>query len=961
MARNAYSFVPDQSPGYTDETARVRRVVAYVNGARRAVAQERRTTGAAGGGEPGAELIARARRVLLHEQRTGHADTAVRPGGLETFAARWAADARAARERGETPPAATQADGKPPEEAFARLLSGYAALDPMQRTARVRAALALLDGMHSPGGTSADTDTSTLRTPHPSPSPHPAPAPTPPQRRAAPAFGTTTAKPGRNGRSDKGDPRDESAEPWPLASPPPTLAVMKGRRAEENGHAPDEERERPRPRAEDEHLLRAPVTAIPGVGPTQAARLERLGIKTVRELLFTFPRDHRDYSKLEKIGTLPFDEVCTVLGMITEVQNTRTGGGRIRTIAHIYDETGAIRATWFNQPYLLKQLPRGAYIVVTGVKKRFGNRAELGVQSHELPEQGDLIHTGRLVPVYPLTEGLHPKVMRRITKWAVDHCAAFVPEHLPAILRSRARLLPLPEAVAQMHFPDGEPERDAARRRLAFDELFLIQLGMLTKRARWQDGPPAPALPAPESLIFADATGDTPGTSGAGTALGGGLWPLTASCFEPTLPFELTGAQRRTIREILADMAATRAMCRLLQGDVGSGKTVVAAAALLACAANGYQGAILAPTEILAEQHARGITALLAPFGLNVALLTGSQRAKERQAARDALANGTAAVAVGTHALIQEDVAFQRLGLAVVDEQHRFGVEQRDALRQKGYNPHMLVMTATPIPRTLALTLYGDLDVSVLDEMPAGRLPVITRWRAGTQRQEAYRLVAEEVAAGRQAYIICPLVEESEALEAKSAIKEYERLKAEVFPDLRLGLVHGQVKPAEKDRVMRAFRDGEIDVLVATAVVEVGVDVPNATVMLIEDADRFGLSQLHQFRGRVGRGQTQSYCYLLSSEASMLARERLAVMERTSDGFALAEADLQLRGPGDFFGTRQSGLPALKVARLADVALLGEARTQAEWLWGRDPYLKSLEHRALREQVYLFWQDFVAH
>ena len=345
-------------------------------------------------------------------------------GGLESFAARWAADARAARARGEAPPAATQADGKAPEEAFARLFSNYAALDPMQRTARVRAALALLDGMHSDSRTSAAAGTAMPRTP-PSPPPHPPPAPA--QPRQPPAFGTTAAKPGRNGRNGK---RDETAEPWPLATPPPTLTVVKGRRAEENGHAHDDERERPR--AEDEHLLRAPVTAIPGVGPTQAARLERLGIKTVRELLFTFPREHRDYSKLEKIGMLPFDEVCTVLGMITEVQNTRTGGGRIRTVARIYDETGAIRATWFNQPYLLKQLPRGAYIVVTGVKKRFGNSVEFGVQSHELPEQGDLINTGRLVPVYPLTEGLHPKVMRRITKWAVDHCAAFVPEHLPA-------------------------------------------------------------------------------------------------------------------------------------------------------------------------------------------------------------------------------------------------------------------------------------------------------------------------------------------------------------------------------------------------------------------------------------------------------------------------------------------------------------------------------------------------
>jgi ATP-dependent DNA helicase RecG len=487
---------------------------------------------------------------------------------------------------------------------------------------------------------------------------------------------------------------------------------------------------------------------------------------------------------------------------------------------------------------------------------------------------------------------------------------------------------------------------------------------MLTRRANWRDGPPAPVLASPPGLIFAEED-VIPGPSPAGSAeaerLGGGLWPLTATCFERSLPFHFTGAQRRALHEILADLGRGQAMCRLLQGDVGSGKTVVAAAALLVAAANGYQGALLAPTEILAEQHYRSVSALLAPFGLRVALLTGSQRAKERTAARDGLVSGEMAIAVGTHALIQEGVAFKRLGLAVVDEQHRFGVEQRDALRQKGYNPHMLAMTATPIPRTLALTLYGDLDVSTIDELPAGRRAVITRWRHGAQRHEAYGLVAEEVAAGRQAYIICPLVEESEALEARAATKEYERLKTEVFPDLRLGLVHGQVRPGEKDRVMRAFRDGSIDMLVATAVVEVGVDVPNASVMLIEDADRFGLSQLHQFRGRVGRGEHQAYCYLLSQEAGAQASERLSVMESTTDGFALAEADLRLRGPGDFFGTRQSGLPELRVANLADTPLIAEARAQAEWLWQQDPYLRELEHRQLREQVALFWQGFVAH
>jgi ATP-dependent DNA helicase RecG len=921
------------------------------------VAREIRTTESTQDSGQAQALADRARRILFHEQRTGHEDAAVRPGGLEAFVTRWVADVRAARAQGalaESPPAASRT---PPEEAVLRLAAGYHALDPMQRAARVRSALALLDMLRSAAATPA--------TPNAAPTEQQAPTPPP----AHQALSTRHQPPQFGGRPARPAPAVDAVEPWPLASQPPeppTLARSAGAtRPASEVHT----------RPEDAYLLEAPVTAVPSVGATQATRLAKLGVRTVRDLLFTFPREHRDYSKLQKIATLPFDEVSTFVGLIWEVENQRTKGGRARTIARVNDETGGIRVSWFNQPYLLKQLPRGAYIVVTGVKQRFGNRVEFSVRSHELPEQGDLINTGRLVPVYPLTEGLHPKAMRRFTKWAVDHCAAFVPEHLPPALRARAHLLPLPEAVAQMHYPDGEAEMLAARRRLAFDELFLIQLGMLNRRATWKDGPPASALPAPESLIFAEPqpaaepAADTaapaeqaePAGLPLGTPHGRGLWPLTASCFEASLPFRFTGAQRRVIREILADMAATRAMSRLLQGDVGSGKTAVAAAALLACAANGYQAAMLAPTEILAEQHYRGLSALLAPFGLTVVLLTGSQRAKERAAARDALASGEAAVAIGTHALIQEGVEFKSLGLAIVDEQHRFGVEQRDALRQKGYNPHMLVMTATPIPRTLALTLYGDLDVSVLDEMPAGRLPIITRWRAGASRQEAYRLVADEVAAGRQAYIICPLVEESEALEAKSAIKEYERLKLEVFPDLRLGLVHGQVRPAEKDRVMRAFRDGEIDVLVATAVVEVGVDVPNATVMLIEDADRFGLSQLHQFRGRVGRGEHQSYCYLLSESDSLQARERLGVMERTSDGFALAEADLALRGPGDFFGTRQSGLPELKVARLADTPLLAEARAQAEWLWSKDPYLTRLEHAALRERVFLFWQGLMAH
>jgi ATP-dependent DNA helicase RecG len=402
-------------------------------------------------------------------------------------------------------------------------------------------------------------------------------------------------------------------------------------------------------------------------------------------------------------------------------------------------------------------------------------------------------------------------------------------------------------------------------------------------------------------------------------------------------------------------------MCRLLQGDVGAGKTAVAAAALLMTALNGYQGAIMAPTELLAEQHARSIGAMLEPFGVRTVLLTGSMRQRERTLGRTELETGQAAIAIGTHALVQDGVTFQKLGLVIIDEQHRFGVEQRDALRQKGYHPHMLVMTATPIPRTLALTLYGDLDVSIIDQLPPGRQKIITRWRTGTRRKEAYTTIKEQVSAGRQAFIICPLIEESESLEAKAAVSEYERLQREVFPHLRLGLLHGAMKPAEKDQVMRSFRDQELDILVATSVIEVGIDIPNATVMVIEDADRFGLSQLHQFRGRVGRGKHQSYCYVLSADASPQAQERLGVFQDTDDGFRLAEQDLRLRGPGDFMGVRQSGMPTMKVADLNDTKLIELAKRIAEQLWQSDPYLRKPEHTALREKMHLFWQSFMPH
>src|SRR5436305_9656823 len=549
-----------------------------------------------------------------------------------------------------------------------------------------------------------------------------------------------------------------------------------------------------------------------------------------------------------------------------------------------------------------------------------------------------------------------------------------IPEFLPTLIRSAARLMPLPEAVSQIHYPENEQALQAARLRLGFDELFLIQLGMQERRSRWQrEAPQGNAFKIDFNKILIDASDltDITGEESAHeedtqhnpTLPGNTLWSMLAieKPFEETLPFRFTEAQRRVIIEICGDLAQSKPMCRLLQGDVGAGKTAVAAAALLMAALNGYQGAIMAPTELLAEQHAQNIGSMLEPFGIHTVLLTGSIRQRERAFGHAAIENGEAMVAIGTHALIQEDVNFARLGLVIVDEQHRFGVEQRDILRQKGYHPHMLVMTATPIPRTLSLTIYGDLDVSVIDKLPPGRQKIITSWRTGARRDEANKLIAQQVQEGRQAFIICPLIEESETLAVKSATAEYERLSRDVFPHLRLGLLHGSMKAADKDAVMRKFRDGELDILVATSVIGVSIDIPNATVMVTDDAVRFGRSTLHQFRWRVGRGIHQAYCYVLSADASIQAQERLAAFQSTDYGFRLSEEDLRLRGPGDFIGVRQSGMPELHMADLSDTRLIELTRSLAAKLWQSDPYLRKPEHAALRERMHMFWQSVMAH
>jgi ATP-dependent DNA helicase RecG len=693
--------------------------------------------------------------------------------------------------------------------------------------------------------------------------------------------------------------------------------------------------------------LELPITTLQGVSTAVAAKFKKLGVQTIRDLLYFFPHRHLDYSRNNYISGLTEGEEQSITANVWQARVTVLGGRR-GTEAIVGDETGNVRAVWFNNPYIAKSLPTNARVVLSGRVRLFGGRYVFESPEWELLEDKELVHTGRLVPLYSLTKGLHPRQVRKLMKPVVDGFAGQVADFLPPNLRKRCNLVELPQAIVQAHYPEDEAAKDNARVRLAFDELFLLQLGVLGKKHEWQESQPAAPV---------------------------GIAKPVLDTFLKSLPFELTAAQHKVLRELLSDLEKPVAMSRLLQGEVGSGKTVVATAALLAAAASGYQGAFMAPTEILAEQHFASVTELLSRTAskveeednlrrftgildkpLTLALLIGDLNQANKKVIQRLVRDGEIDVIIGTHALIQKEVNFNKLGLVVVDEQHRFGVAQRSALRQKGFNPHVLVMTATPIPRTLALTLYGDLDLSVIDELPPGRQTIKTRWLKPAQRASAYAFLRKQVAEGRQAFIICPLVEESEAIQAKAAVAEYERLSREVFPDLKLGLIHGRLSAAEKDEVMHKFRAGELDILVSTPVVEVGIDVPNATVMLVESADRFGLSQLHQFRGRVGRGQAQSYCMLLAENPSEIGCQRLDLIEKIQDGFKLAEEDLKLRGPGEFFGTRQSGLPDLRMAKLSDVKLLELARAEAIRLFTDDPGLKQAEHRLLSVELARVWQ-----
>lgn len=706
--------------------------------------------------------------------------------------------------------------------------------------------------------------------------------------------------------------------------------------------------------------LDSPISIFPQAKQRgNLAKLERVGISTVRDALFHLPKRYHDYSEVRPIAGLTYGDEQTVVAHVQSVRQIPMGRRRAAE-AIIGDETGTIRVLWFGQPWVAKRLRQGMKVALSGKIGAFRNRMQM--ENPEIESLDDeSIFTRRFVPVYRSTENLPQVTLRNLIKAAVDNFAARLPETLPEAVRDFNGLIDAPTAIRMIHAPDSLEEAEAARRRFAFEELLWIELGVVRRRREWQAAAGAPVLAmSPEAL--------------AG--------------YIESLPFSLTESQRQAIGEVLADMADSMPMTRLLEGDVGSGKTVVAAAALLAAVASGKQGAIMAPTEILAEQHLRTFTTILNPGGVpqtedgpwfqesgegfivlrppymtepvRVALLTGSLKASEKTATQEAIAKGEVDIAVGTHALLQESVSFSDLGVAVIDEQHRFGVEQRSALREKGGSPHVLVMTATPIPRTLALTVYGDLDITVLREMPPGRPPVKTYFVPPRRREEAFRFARSKIEEGRQAYIIFPLVEESEAIEARAAVQEYERLSRDEFPDLRLGLLHGRMSSSEKDATMRSFRDHELDILVSTSVVEVGVDVPNATVILIEGADRFGLSQLHQFRGRVRRSEEQGYCFLLSDTQSEEAMHRLAIMETTESGFDLAEEDLRIRGPGEYFGTRQSGLPDLKVASLTDVEMIEETRREATRILDEDPELEDPDHITLRENVNRIWDRVTA-
>jgi ATP-dependent DNA helicase RecG len=685
--------------------------------------------------------------------------------------------------------------------------------------------------------------------------------------------------------------------------------------------------------AEPPAALDAPVTAMQGVGAKYGENLKRLGIYTLGDLLYYFPRRYLDFSLLKPINKLRYGEEVTVIGTIESIATRPIRNGQMQLVeALLSDSTGVLRLNWFNQVSVARRLRPKTHVSVSGKIEQYLGRLIMRNPAWEPLEQQQ-IHTNRLVPIYSSTAGITQRWLRNLMNQVINYWAPRLEDPFSGEFLDEAGLMDLSDALVQIHFPDSWNDLNHARIRHTFDEIFYLQMGVLGQKRAWLDR---------AARIF-----ETPEE-----------WLTTQI---ERLPYSLTNAQQHALQDIRLDLTSGTPMNRLLQGDVGSGKTVVAGLAMGMVIREGCQVAIMAPTSILAEQHFRNLSDLLVnedgPLAEGqIRMLIGATQESEKNAIREGLANNWIKVVVGTHALIEEPIQFADLEMVIIDEQHRFGVEQRAALRNKGDNPHLLVMTATPIPRSLALTVYGDLDLTIMDEMPPGRQFTETFVIRPGERERAYTLIRNQVEKGRQAFIIYPLVEESERSEAMAAVESHRQLQEEIFPQVKIGLLHGRLRPEEKEQVMERFRNGDFQILVSTSVVEVGVDVPNATVMLVEGANRFGLAQLHQFRGRVGRGEHRSYCVLIPEQEDDLENQRLAAMASTNDGFKLAEIDLDQRGPGDFLGVRQSGLPELRLASLTDIRTIEKARQHALKFFEADPALELPEHQTLSFWMERFWR-----
>lgn len=669
--------------------------------------------------------------------------------------------------------------------------------------------------------------------------------------------------------------------------------------------------------------LNKEIKYVKGIGPKRSNKLSKLGIFTLLDLVFYFPRQYEDRNKLKKIFELQNEEKATIRAIVSSIDTSNIRKGLTITKVGVRDETGFAKLAFFNQDYISTTLKKGDTILVFGKVKKSIHGIELSSCEVEKMSNSPK-NTCGIMPIYPLTYGLTNKELINIIKTAFTNEQIHIKEYLPRRIIEKYKLCSIDYAVRNIHMPANKESLKIALYRLVFEEFLMLQLGL---------------------FLFKNGVTEK---SGINFEKNKDLSKVLNS-----LPFKLTNAQNRALNEILEDMNCKKVMNRLVQGDVGSGKTVVALLSLANGVLNGYQGALMAPTEILAEQHYISLNETLSPFGIKVGLLVGSLTKKQKENILEKIKNNEVDILIGTHALIEDKVEFNNLGIVITDEQHRFGVRQRNKLSEKGYNPDILVMTATPIPRTLALILYGDLDISIIDELPPGRQPIETIAVYKDRREKAYnKLVRSEVEKGRQVYIVCPLVEESEAIEAKAAVDLVEELKCEYFSDLRLGLLHGKMKPSEKDDIMKKFKNKELDILVSTTVIEVGVNVPNATLMIIENAERFGLAQLHQLRGRVGRGSHKSYCILIYSSKSEVCSQRMGIMEETTDGFKISEKDLEIRGPGEFFGTRQHGLPELKVANIfKHMKILKLAQQEARYIISEDPKLNSYENKNLKAEV----------